>query len=291
MNIENIKRKYDRLDMEMTSVHTLGNTMAMLYHENSKVNKIIARKQISQISMFENPYVVAKSSQPYKNYYQIETHDLEDYAIQGEKSDFYKTIENRHSGRNFDGDYKISLFELHKILFYSYGISKTSQVSETVNWSFRHVPSAGGLYPLELYVVILNGDIRKGLYHYSPIKNALSLIKEGDFTDYLADYSGSKPWVDIENASCVVLTTSVFERQMIKYGERAYRFILMETGFVAQNINLVCEHINLASCMVGFYYDDKINELLEVNGVGETIQNILVIGKEKVEEVKQKETE
>ena len=106
-----------------------------------------------------------------------------------------------------------------------------------------------------------------------------------------ADFSGSKPWVDIEIASSVVLTTSVFERQMIKYGERAYRFKLMETGFVAQNINLICEHINLASCMVGFYYDNKINELLDVNGVGETIQNILVIGKEKVEDVKPEETE
>ncbi len=290
MNIENIKEKYDRLDMEVTSIRTLGKSIAALYHENSKVNKVIARRQVPQISMFESPYIVKRSSQPYKNYYEFERHDLDQYNTHQNPSEFYDNLKGRHSVRSFDEGYKISLLELHHLLFYSYGISKSTLLNEeeNVTWSFRHVPSAGGLYPLELYVIILNGAIRKGLYHYSSLKNSISLLKEGDFQAFLGDFSGAKPWVDIDSASCVVLTTSVFERQMIKYGERAYRFILMETGFVAQNMSLICQHLGLGSCMLGFYHDDKINELLDINGVGETIQNVLVIGKEKVASASEK---
>jgi len=170
---------------------------------------------------------------------------------------------------------------LHKLLYYSYGIRKSSKTPDDIKWSYRFVPSAGGLYPMEIYVAVFNSSIGQGIYHYNPEKNSLIMIKEGDYTMYLQQNAGANPWVDLSTASCMVLTTSFFERQLIKYGERAYRFMLMEIGFVAQNMNLISETIGLGTCMLGFYHDDKINDMLGINGVGETIQNVLVIGKPK----------
>ena len=77
----------------------------------------------------------------------------------------------------------------------------------------------------------------------------------------------------------MVITTGLYERLAIKYGERAYRFMIHESGFVAQNMSLVLEAIGLGSCMVGGYLDDKVNEMLNIDGVFETTHNILIFGK------------
>lgn len=71
------------------------------------------------------------------------------------------------------------------------------------------------------------------------------------------------------------------ERKPIKYGDRGYRFLMQESGFVAQTISLLAESINLSSCMLGGYNDDKVNEFIGIDGVFETINNIIVIGKKK----------
>lgn len=71
------------------------------------------------------------------------------------------------------------------------------------------------------------------------------------------------------------------ERLLIKYGDRGYRFLMQESGFVAQTISLLAESINLSSCMLGGYNDDKVNEFIGIDGVFETINNIIVIGKKK----------
>ncbi|MDR1200160.1 MAG: nitroreductase family protein [Tannerellaceae bacterium] len=84
--------------------------------------------------------------------------------------------------------------------------------------------------------------------------------------------------IQLEDSSCIVFITSVFLRTMLKYGERGYRFILQEIGFVGQNISLVSEALGLSSCMLGGFLDDEINSFLEIDGPSETIQNIIVIG-------------
>lgn len=62
------------------------------------------------------------------------------------------------------------------------------------------------------------------------------------------------------------------ERLLIKYGDRGYRFLMQESGFVAQTISLLAESINLSSCMLGGYNDDKVNEFIGIDGVFETIK-------------------
>ena len=81
-------------------------------------------------------------------------------------------------------------------------------------------------------------------------------------------------------SSALIITTGIIERLLIKYGDRGYRFMMQESGFVGQTISLLAESIRLVSCMLGGYNDDKVNDFLGVDGVFETINNIIVIGKE-----------
>lgn len=83
----------------------------------------------------------------------------------------------------------------------------------------------------------------------------------------------------MKSGSCVIVTTGIIERLIIKYGDRGYRFLLQESGFVAQTISLLAEALGLGSCMLGGYNDDKVNDFLGVDGVFETINNVIVIGK------------
>ena len=146
---------------------------------------------------------------------------------------------------------------------------------------FRTVPSAGALYPLELYVYLNTSVLPKGIYHYSPNKSVLEFIKEEDYMEYLRENLVAEPFVDLQHCSCVFFITSFFERVLIKYGDRGYRFILQEVGFLTQNISLLAEFLELGSCVLGSYVDDNINQILSADGTFETVQNVIVIGKNK----------
>lgn len=169
------------------------------------------------------------------------------------------------------------------MLRYSFGINRKEQINEdnsnSMLWTFRAVPSAGGLFPSELYVVIINSQIPKGLYHYRPDINSLELMKDGDFTDLLISTTNAEPYIDsLDKVGCAVFTTSLIERVYIKYGERSYRFMIMEVGFIAQNMSLVAEALDLGTCMIGGYLDDEVNEFLGIDGVLESVQNVIIIG-------------
>ena len=256
----------------------------MLYHENSKFNRYKLRKDAERIEAFNSPYVIARAAQPYKIYPANTSIDLGLYKLEPQTT-LHEILNHRRSLRQYNEAYKISLNELAYILYNSYGVTKTFKIAESFevegSWGLRNIPSAGGLYPLELYIVILNGHIKSGLYHYRTDTNMLEFLKEGDFRDYLRNNMQCEPYVNISAASAVVFSTGIFERVAIKYGDRAYRFLIQESGIVGQTITLLIESIGLGSCWIGAYIDDKINELLGIDGVYETVNNVIVIGKKK----------
>ena len=101
------------------------------------------------------------------------------------------------------------------------------------------------------------------------------------YMEYLRENLVAEPFVDLQHCSCVFFITSFFERVLIKYGDRGYRFILQEVGFLTQNISLLAEFLELGSCVLGSYVDDNINQILSADGTFETVQNVIVIGKNK----------
>lgn len=282
MKIKDIKQQYIQRDGSMYGEKNIHESLAILYHENSKFTDYIIREQGEKIHAFNNPYIIERSIQPFKCYPAHRVIELKDYIKLQKDSEFFQLLNQRRSTRDFDIRYKISLFEISHLLYYSYGVTKRTKLnsSDTVSHiGFRNIPSAGGLYPLEIYIVLFNSHIENGLYHYRPDINALELLKVGEFSENLNTIIQAEPYINMKSASCVILTTGIIERLIIKYGDRGYRFLMQEVGFVAQNISLIAEAIGLGSCILGGYNDDKINDFLEIDGVFETINNVLVIGK------------
>jgi len=131
----------------------------------------------------------------------------------------------------------------------------------------RPVPSAGALYPLELYVVALAVEgLEPGVYHYDPFKHRLALLGPAPFAavrEALVDPS----LADV--AAALLVVTGVFWRSRFKYGPRGYRFTLLEAGHVVQNAVLAAVDVELAALPLGGFHDALLDGLVGADGLDE----------------------
>jgi SagB-type dehydrogenase family enzyme len=257
-------------------------SVALLYHENSKLTQFTSRLLGIKVSNFNNEYFHTRASQPYKVNPDCESISMAEFKdVELPKADIFDVIQRRRSIRKFS-EYNVTLKDLYHLLQFSYGISAKNPIHgvDEGSWAYRNVPSGGALYPLEIYISVFSSeDLEPGLYHYRADIDALEILNTGEHYGELREIITAEPIVDFKNSCCTIYITSVYERTMIKYGDRGYRFILLEAGFVAENVSLVAEAIGLGSCMIGGYQDDKVNKYLGIDGFSESIQNIVIIGK------------
>ena len=184
----------------------------------------------------------------------------------------WEAVSGRRSIRNF-GREPLDPAELSQLLWAAQGITR-----EAVNWEFRAAPSAGALYPVETYLSVQNvSDLEPGIYHYSPRDHALSILKEGDFRVNLAEAALDQDF--LADAGVVFCWTAVFARSAWKYAERAYRYVYLDAGHIAQNVALAAVALGLGSCQVAALYDDEINALLGVDGAEESILYLTAVGR------------
>jgi len=171
---------------------------------------------------------------------------------------FWDIIQKRQTTRAFKRD-PISIMDLSLLLFGMSGLTR-----KFPKFAFRTIPSAGGLFPIEIYVVANNiSDVEQGIYHYNIEKHELELLKQGDFTKTIVDACYGQRMV--EKSAVNFIWTAMIERTRITYKERAYRFIYLDCGHLGQNFYLAAEALGLSACVVGAYYDDEINEILELD--------------------------
>lgn len=138
----------------------------------------------------------------------------------------------------------------------------------------RTIPSGGALYPLELYVFATSiEDVPPGLYHFDPFDRCLELLST-DATRL------ARALVDPElaRAPAILAITGVFWRSRFKYGQRGYRFTLIEAGHAMQNALLTAAALGLAALPIGGYYDAILDGALGVNGVDESTVYVLAVG-------------
>jgi SagB-type dehydrogenase family enzyme len=181
-----------------------------------------------------------------------------------------ETLYKRKSYRDFK-KWKMSLEEISNLLYFTAG-NKQGGKSYSAN---RFYPSGGSRYPLEVYLISVNSDLPKGLYHYNVKQHLLEqllLKKDINFREYF-----SPEW--FEDASIILITTAVFARTTIKYGDRGYRHIWHETGSLVQNIYLLSAALNLKCCPTGGFNDDRINKLLDIDGLRESVVSTVAVGK------------
>lgn len=179
-----------------------------------------------------------------------------------------EAIEKRRSTRNFT-QHPISLKELSELLHYSTG---------TTQGNLRAAPSAGALYPIEIYPIIHRVEgIKQGIYHYSIEDHSLELLKEGDCRERISQYCLGQEFVG--KCNVVFVLTAVFARTKWKYGDRAYRYVLLEAGHIGENIYLSAVSMGLGACAVGAFFDDSINKELNIDGIKEAVIHLTVAGK------------
>jgi SagB-type dehydrogenase family enzyme len=162
-----------------------------------------------------------------------------------------------------------ALLELSTLLDAAYGVRLRDDGAR------RTVPSGGALYPLELYPVVLAvQDVEPGVYHYDPFVHRLAdLARE---TGSLGPALVNPELLD--RTSVAVVITAVFWRSRFKYGQRAYRFALLEAGHVAQNLLLAAAALELEALPLGGFYDRRLEAAIGVDGVDESAIYLLLVG-------------
>ena len=165
-----------------------------------------------------------------------------------------KALSERRSVRTYT-DEPITLEQLSQLLWAAQGITNKE--------GFRTAPSAGALYPLEIYIIVGNViDLDKGIYKYNILEHKLLKIASGDKREDLSNAALGQD--SIKNAAIDIIFSAVYERTTKKYGERAIKYIHIEVGHAAQNIFLQSVSLNLAGVPIGAFYDDKVKKLINM---------------------------
>jgi SagB-type dehydrogenase family enzyme len=180
-------------------------------------------------------------------------------------------LQNRRSIREFS-EKPLSKEQLSYLLWASTGIQR-----KEFGFEFRTAPSAGALYPIETYVVINKVDsLPQGVYHYDIQHHTLETIKTGDFRTTLSNAALNQQMCS--HAAVVFIWTAIFNRSKCKYGERAYRYIYLDAGHIAENLALSATSIHLGTCQIAALYDDEVNQIIDIDGTTESTLYLSVVG-------------
>lgn len=161
-------------------------------------------------------------------------------------------LRQRRSIRDY-ADAPLTQDEVMKLLWAGQGV--------TVAWGGRTAPSAGALYPLELYVAVGSVEnLTSGVYRYDPWQNKLSLVKEGDVRNSLALASLGQS--SVADAAIDIVIAAVYKRTTVKYGSKGERYVHIEVGHAAQNICLEATAMGLGLVTIGAFEDATVAKII-----------------------------
>jgi SagB-type dehydrogenase family enzyme len=181
-----------------------------------------------------------------------------------------EAIFKRRSVRHYK-DEPVSLDAVSQLLWAGAG-----QTVDAVTGPTRSYPSAGGIYPLQIYVVAgkIEG-LRSGLYQYEWQGHTLLLIKEGDMRPQLSQAClGQKA---VAQAPVSIVLAADYPRTSGRYGKRGEsRYVPMDTGAAGENISLQAEALGLGTVIAGAFSDENVKEVLDIE---ETPLYVMPVGK------------
>jgi len=185
----------------------------------------------------------------------------------------WDALRRRRSVRAYDGGQALELAALSHVLWAASGVVSRQDTGRLL----RTAPSAGARYPVEVYVVANRvKGLRNGLYHYQFATHRLSPMAYGDLA--LASAAASMGQDACRQAQAVLVLTAFFERTVQRYHERAWRYVFLDAGHVAQNAALAAAGQGLGTCMIGAFLDDQANELVRADGEREAVIYMITLG-------------
>lgn len=241
-----------------SSLH--GADLGQVYHDWSKPNLA---------SFFDKPFQWGMPPPLYKETYSGQPVPLPKmFAYHGMSVE--EAVDKRRSVREYSGE-PLTMDQLSLLLHSAYGITEPL-------YPLRASPSAGALYPLEVYPVVNRvTGLGSGVYHYRPRDHSLDLVKEGDFRSALLVGTGGQDMV--LKASVMLVITAVFQRTQWKYQDRAYRYILLDAGHLGENLYLSATSMGLGPCGIGAFLDDEVNQMVGIDGGEEAAVYLISVGR------------
>lgn len=246
--------------------------LAELYHEASKIGVADGASDLAGAArLAASPELRASSTRAVRRHLHVPVVELG--RSEPLTMPLGDALRRRRSLRTF-AETPLSLPALAALLRAAYGVTGALQAGGAAQ-PLRSAPSGGALYPLELTVAARRvGGLAPGLYHFDPLDDALEQMRAG-----AVPIAAATPFADVAaGAAAAVVVSAVFWRSRFKYGLRGYRFALLEAGHVAQNVLLAAAALGLAATPLGGFYDRRVDELIEANGVDESALYLICIG-------------
>jgi SagB-type dehydrogenase family enzyme len=164
-------------------------------------------------------------------------------------------LQERRSVREYAPE-ALTLSEVSQLLWGGQGVTDTRE-------RLRTAPSAGALYPLELYLVTGNiKSLSPGVYRYQPMQHRLVKVGSSDLREALAAVALRQSF--LRDSAGAFVFTAVPERTTAKYGKRGIRYVHMEAGHAAQNVYLQAVSLGLGTVVVGAFDDEDVQEVLGI---------------------------
>ena len=179
-----------------------------------------------------------------------------------------ESIAARRSRRAY-ASHPVTLAELGQLLWAAQGITGPE--------GQRTAPSAGALYPLELYVSASKVEgLAPGIYKYDPEHHDLTLHVAGDRRRELT--AAAKDQDCMRFSACAILFAADYERTASKYAERAIRFVCLEVGHASENVYLQATALGLGTCAIGAFEPAELRREVQLPKEEEPV-SMLTIGR------------
>jgi amino acid adenylation domain-containing protein len=143
-------------------------------------------------------------------------------------------------------------------------LARLTAVSDGGLPKYRY-PSAGGLYPVQVYVHVKDGRVeglQPGLYYHHPDRHQLSLLATGTLLDAEAHDPVNRP-AFISSAFSILL---VGRRAAVEplYGDLARDFCLLEAGYLSQLLADGAGEVGLGACPIGGMAFEPVRAALQL---------------------------
>lgn len=253
---------------------------AVKIHREGQLKEILKNREIVKARMSEfvsDQFLGVLMPSPVKEYplnsKLIELPEPTDEVVK--TSSIFQCIKQRKSYRRFTED-PLSLAELSYLLWATQGVRK---LMPDKKGSFRNTPSGGARQPMETYLAINHvADLPVGIYRYLPFEHKLVFQSSvQNLQDKLSDFSYGQRFVG--NCAVCFIWTAIPYRIEWRYGPEAKKDILQEAGHICQNLYLTCESIHCGTCGINAYNQEKVDELIGVDGIDEMTVYLSPVGR------------
>lgn len=239
--------------------------LAEIYHQETKYYEAQIAKHQRQLNWAAQP-------SPYKEYHTEKKRDLIPY-LPFQNNPF--TGEPLVPAKE-DGGYPFGIGEISRLLYFTNGVTGILQYPNGQSLMLRSAPTAGGLYPTEIYLAVRDVSVvENGIYNFQVKDHSLVPVWEGNFWEEFERYCIRHE--AISRSNLLVVMTAVYQRSAWRYQERAYRRILLDTGHVLGNLTAYAPEEGFTPYPIGGFFDSPLNRLLFLDESSEGVLAVVAL--------------